>query len=154
MGHLADRILALHGWAALAVVFWLPALEASVFVGVVVPGEIAVLLGGVLAFQHRVGLPAVLAAAIAGAILGDTIGYWVGRRYGRRLRPWCSSCLSAPRRSTWARIGSPTSWPATPSAPPGWQCSRLCTAARGVSRAPVRRRVVMGPHRPADRLTH
>ena len=27
-------------------------------------------------------------------------------------------------------------------------------AARGVSRAPVRRRVVTGPHRPADRLTH
>lgn len=85
MGHLADRILALHGWAALAVVFLLPALEASVFVGVVVPGEIAVLLGGVLAFQHRVSLPAVVAAAIAGAIVGDTIGYLVGRRWGRAI---------------------------------------------------------------------
>jgi hypothetical protein len=38
-GHLADRILALHGWVALAVVFLLPALKASAFVGVVVPGE-------------------------------------------------------------------------------------------------------------------
>jgi hypothetical protein len=46
MGHLADRILALHGWAALAIVFLLPALEASAFVGVVFSGEIAVLLGG------------------------------------------------------------------------------------------------------------
>jgi len=154
MDNIARHILGLPGWAALVIVFAVPLLESSAFVGFVFPGEIAVLLGGVLAFQHRVGLPAVLAAAIAGAILGDTIGYWVGRRYGRRLRPWCSSCLSAPRRSTWARIGSPTSWPATPSAPPGWQCSRHCTAARGVSRAPVRRRVVMGPHRPADRLTH
>jgi undecaprenyl-diphosphatase len=85
MGHLADRILALHGWAALAVVFLLPALEASVFVGVVVPGEIAVLLGGVLAFQHRVSLPAVVAAAICGAIIGDTVGYLVGRRWGRAI---------------------------------------------------------------------
>jgi membrane protein DedA with SNARE-associated domain/membrane-associated phospholipid phosphatase len=85
MGHLADRILALHGWAALLVVFLLPALEASVFVGVVVPGEIAVLLGGVLAFQHRVSLPAVIAAAICGAIGGDTIGYLVGRRWGRTI---------------------------------------------------------------------
>jgi len=85
MGHLADRILALHGWAALAIVFLLPALEASVFVGVVVPGEIAVLLGGVLAFQHRVSLPAVLAAAICGAIVGDTVGYLVGRRWGRAI---------------------------------------------------------------------
>jgi undecaprenyl-diphosphatase len=85
MGHLADRILALHGWAVVAVVFLLPALEASVFVGVIVPGEIAVLLGGVLAFQHRVSLPTVLAAAIAGAIVGDTIGYLVGRRWGRTI---------------------------------------------------------------------
>ena len=85
MGHLADRILALHGWAALAIVFLLPALEASVFLGVVVPGEIAVLLGGVLAFQHRVSLPAVLAAAIAGAVTGDTVGYLVGRRWGRTI---------------------------------------------------------------------
>ena len=85
MGHLAERILALHGWVALLIVFLAPALEASAFVGVVFPGEIAVLLGGVLAFQHRVPLPAVLAAAIGGAIIGDSAGYLVGRRWGRRL---------------------------------------------------------------------
>lgn len=49
------------------------------------PGEIAVLLGGVLAAQHRVAFWQVLVAAIAGAVLGDTIGYAVGRRWGRRL---------------------------------------------------------------------
>jgi undecaprenyl-diphosphatase len=82
---IARHILGLNGWAALAIVFALPLLEASAFVGVVFPGEIAVLLGGVLAFQHRVSLTAVLVAAISGAIIGDTIGYWVGRRFGRRL---------------------------------------------------------------------
>jgi len=81
----AERILDLHGWAALALVFLLPALESSAFIGFLFPGEIAVLLGGVLAFEHRVGLPAVIAAAIAGAVVGDTIGYLVGRRYGRRI---------------------------------------------------------------------
>jgi membrane protein YqaA with SNARE-associated domain len=65
--------------------FVVPLLESSAFVGFVFPGEIAVLLGGVLAFQHRVSLPAVLAAAIAGAVIGDTVGYAVGHRYGRRL---------------------------------------------------------------------
>ena len=85
MSRIAESILALHGWAALAVVFALPALEASAFVGILVPGELAVLLGGVLAFQHRVTLPAVLAAAICGAIIGDGIGYLVGRRWGCRL---------------------------------------------------------------------
>ena len=82
---IARHILGLPGWAALVIVFAVPLLESSAFVGFVFPGEIAVLLGGVLAFQHRVSLAAVLVAAIAGAILGDTIGYWVGRRYGRRL---------------------------------------------------------------------
>ncbi len=81
----ARHILGLHGVAALAIVFAVPLLESSAFVGFVFPGEIAVLLGGVLAVQHRVPLPAVLAAAIGGAILGDTIGYWIGHRYGRRL---------------------------------------------------------------------
>jgi undecaprenyl-diphosphatase len=81
----ADHILQLHGAAALAVVFLLPALESSAFVGFIFPGEIAVLLGGVLASQHRVSLGAVIAAAVVGAVVGDAIGYVVGRRYGRRL---------------------------------------------------------------------
>ena len=85
MSHLAEGILHLHGWVALAVIFALPALESSVFLGFVFPGEVAVLLGGVLAFQHRVSLPAAIAAAVAGAIIGDTIGYEVGKHFGRRL---------------------------------------------------------------------
>jgi undecaprenyl-diphosphatase len=82
---LADHILGLHGIAAAAVVFGLPALEASAFLGFLVPGEIAVLLGGVLAYQHRLSLPVALLAAIAGAIIGDSIGYEVGKHHGRRI---------------------------------------------------------------------
>jgi len=66
-------------------VFALPALEASAFLGFVFPGEIAVLLGGVLAFEHRISLPAAIIAAVAGAIIGDSIGYLIGRLWGRRL---------------------------------------------------------------------
>jgi membrane protein DedA with SNARE-associated domain/membrane-associated phospholipid phosphatase len=85
MSHLADHILHLHGWVALAVIFAVPALESSAFLGFVFPGEVAVLLGGVLAFQHRVSLPAAIAAAVLGAIIGDTVGYEVGKHVGRRL---------------------------------------------------------------------
>ena len=85
MGHVLDGILRLPPPLALALVFLLPALEASAFVGVVVPGEIGVILGGVLANQHKLPLAAVLAAGILGAIIGDTIGYVVGERYGERL---------------------------------------------------------------------
>src|SRR5437870_2386699 len=82
---LSDAILHLHGSVALAIVFLVPALEASAFLGFIFPGEIAVLLGGVLASQGRVSLVAVIAAAVLGAIVGDSIGYLVGRRWGRSL---------------------------------------------------------------------
>src|ERR1700712_1214077 len=70
---------------ALALVFLLPALEASAFVGILLPGEIGVILGGVLANQHKLPLAAVLVAGIAGAVIGDSLGYWVGMRYGETL---------------------------------------------------------------------
>jgi undecaprenyl-diphosphatase len=85
MGRVLEGILNLPPWLALALVFLLPALEASAFVGVLLPGEIGVILGGVLANQHKLSLTAVLIAAIAGAIIGDSIGYFVGKRYGEAL---------------------------------------------------------------------
>lgn len=85
MGHLADHILGLRGWVALVVIFAVPALESSAFLGFIFPGEVAVLLGGVLAFQHKVSLPAAIAAAVGGAIIGDSIGFEVGRKWGRRV---------------------------------------------------------------------
>ncbi|MCW2829261.1 MAG: Dolichyl-phosphate beta-D-mannosyltransferase, partial [Marmoricola sp.] len=82
---LAAHLLNLPVWVVLAVVFLVPALESSAFVGFVFPGEVALVLGGVVASQGRVSVFAVLAAGIAGAILGDSVGYLVGRRFGRRL---------------------------------------------------------------------
>jgi membrane protein DedA with SNARE-associated domain/membrane-associated phospholipid phosphatase/GT2 family glycosyltransferase len=81
----AAHLLALPAWVALLAVFALPALEASAFVGFVFPGEIALVLGGVVAYQGRVSLAAVLAAGVLGAVVGDSVGYAVGRRYGRSL---------------------------------------------------------------------
>lgn len=85
LGGVTDSILHLHGWVALVIVFVVPALEASAFLGFVFPGEIAALLGGVLAYQGRISLPAAIAAAVLGAIIGDSIGYLIGRRWGRRM---------------------------------------------------------------------
>ncbi|QNN53295.1 bifunctional DedA family/phosphatase PAP2 family protein [Nocardioides mesophilus] len=85
MTTLANHILALPGWVALLVVFAVPALESSAFVGFLFPGEIALILGGVLAFEGRVPLAAVLVAGMVGAVVGDSVGYAVGSAYGRRL---------------------------------------------------------------------
>jgi undecaprenyl-diphosphatase len=82
---IVDWILHLHGWVALLIVFAVPALEASAFLGFLFPGEIAVLMGGVLVFEHRMSLPAAILAAVLGAIIGDSVGYFVGRRWGHDI---------------------------------------------------------------------
>jgi membrane-associated protein len=85
MGQLIEALLSSSGWVALVVLFALPALEAPAFLGLVLPGELALLLGGVLASQGRVPLSAALAVGVAGAVAGDSAGYWIGRRWGSRL---------------------------------------------------------------------
>jgi membrane protein DedA with SNARE-associated domain/membrane-associated phospholipid phosphatase len=85
MSSLIEHILSLSGWLALLIVFAVPALESSAFLGFFFPGETALILGGVLASYGRVSLWAVLLAGISGAIIGDSVGYLVGREYGRRL---------------------------------------------------------------------
>jgi membrane protein DedA with SNARE-associated domain len=85
MGQLAEGLLSLSGWAALAFLFLLPALEAPAFLGLVLPGELALLLGGVLAHEDRIPLGAALAVGVAGAVTGDSAGYWIGRCWGPRL---------------------------------------------------------------------
>jgi len=85
VSHLIDRLLGLPPPLVLALVFLLPALEASAFVGLIFPGEIAILLGGVLANEHKLSLWLVIVAGSLGAVLGDTVGYEVGRHFGDRL---------------------------------------------------------------------
>jgi membrane-associated protein len=82
MALLSGTILRLVGPLVLVVVFALPALEASTLLGLVVPGELALVLGGVLAHQGRVPLSA---AGVAGAVAGDSLGYAVGHAVGERL---------------------------------------------------------------------
>jgi membrane-associated protein len=85
MSGLVEHILRLPSWIALLVVFAMPALEASTFLGFIFPGEIACLLGGVLAFESKVSLVLVIVVAIAGAVIGDSVGFAVGYKYGDAL---------------------------------------------------------------------
>src|SRR5436190_9650790 len=85
LSSIPDLILGLPSGVALLIVFLMPALEASAFLGFLFPGEIAVILGGVLASQGRFPLVAAIAAAVIGAFVGDSVGYAIGRKYGRRL---------------------------------------------------------------------
>ncbi|BAZ43955.1 SNARE associated Golgi protein [Chondrocystis sp. NIES-4102] len=53
--------------------------------GIPLPGETIVIVGGFLAGSGELNYWWVLASAIAGAALGDNFGYWVGRSGGWQL---------------------------------------------------------------------
>jgi undecaprenyl-diphosphatase len=82
MDRFIQLFFAIPAPVALGAVFLLTCAEASLFFGFVIPGEIAVVLGGVLASRGSVPLAGVIAAAVGGAILGDFFGFSIGRRYG------------------------------------------------------------------------
>lgn len=59
--------------------------EAAVFIGFVLPGETAVLLGGFLASQAHLDIVALVIVVVVSAVVGDTVGFEVGKRYGPRI---------------------------------------------------------------------
>jgi len=83
-GALTDLSATLGGWTY-ALVAGLAFLETGAFVGLVAPGETAIVLGGVVAAQGDVSLPLMLLAAWLAAALGDLASYALGRRLGRRF---------------------------------------------------------------------
>jgi membrane protein DedA with SNARE-associated domain len=85
-GWLGNHLMVCGSWGALLGIMLLPALEAALpMLGIAVPGQTAVVVGGMLARQGRVPLIAVLAAALAGAVIGNAAGFSAGRRWNSRL---------------------------------------------------------------------
>jgi membrane protein DedA with SNARE-associated domain len=83
-GALTDLSETLGAWTY-ALVAALAFLETGAFVGLVAPGETAIVLGGVVAAQGDVSLPAMILVAWSAAALGDLASLLLGRRLGRRF---------------------------------------------------------------------
>jgi membrane protein DedA with SNARE-associated domain len=86
VGGLLDSAASLASPWAYVVLGLLAAAESAAFVGLAIPGETAMLLGGVLASRGRVSLGVMMAAGAIGAVVGDSIGYEIGRVAGRPLK--------------------------------------------------------------------
>jgi membrane-associated protein len=82
---LANGLVHLSGWIAYLVIAALVFGETAVFVGFVLPGEISVVLGGVLASRGHLSLPLLILIVVTAAIAGPIVGYEIGRRMGDRL---------------------------------------------------------------------
>jgi membrane-associated protein len=60
--------------------------EDALFVGFVIPGETAAVVGGAMSALGVLQYPIVLAIVIVAAILGDQVGYRIGHHLGPRLK--------------------------------------------------------------------
>ncbi|MFE3190166.1 DedA family protein [Nocardia sp. NPDC059240] len=85
MNSLLHRILDIAPIWVYLVVTLLVFVEDAIFVGFVIPGETAAVLGGVAASQGHVVLGVMIVLVVAAAILGDSVGYEVGKHVGPRL---------------------------------------------------------------------
>jgi membrane-associated protein len=85
--HLANWLVESHlaPWLFL-LLLGLAFAEAALLVGFVLPGETALLLGGVLCAAGVFPLPAFLVAAVVAAALGDSTGYGIGHHFGVRIK--------------------------------------------------------------------
>ena len=68
-----------------ALVGGLAFLETGAFVGLIAPGETAVVLGGVVAAQGEVDIALMLVLVWIAAAAGDFVSFLLGRRLGRRF---------------------------------------------------------------------
>jgi membrane protein DedA with SNARE-associated domain len=59
--------------------------ERSILIGLFVPGDVILALGGIYAARGALDLWAVILIGGVGAMCGESIGYWLGRRYGLSL---------------------------------------------------------------------
>ncbi|WP_328911735.1 MULTISPECIES: DedA family protein [unclassified Streptomyces] len=85
MHTVTDWLSRASGPAVYAVVAALVFCEDALFFGFVLPGETAVVLGGVVANQGRISVYWLAALVVLAAVAGDSVGYEVGRRYGSRI---------------------------------------------------------------------
>jgi undecaprenyl-diphosphatase len=85
VANVLDALAGLPAPLVVGAVFVLAMLETAAFAGLAVPGEMTVVIGGVVASQGRINVVVMAAAATLGAIVGDSVGFYFGRRLGTKV---------------------------------------------------------------------
>ncbi|MGO4588167.1 DedA family protein [Paenarthrobacter sp. 2TAF44] len=85
MQSLFDGLLNASPLVVMCIVFALVFAEDALFIGFVIPGETAAVVGGVFASRGDLPLWGMILVVISAAILGDTVGYEIGKHLGPRV---------------------------------------------------------------------
>jgi membrane-associated protein len=75
----------LSGGVAIGLIAALVFGETAVFLGFVLPGEAAVVFGGVLASRGHLSLPVLMVVVVLAAVIGPLVGFEIGKRLGPRM---------------------------------------------------------------------
>jgi membrane protein DedA with SNARE-associated domain len=62
--------------------------EGAFFLGLVTPGELAVVTGGILASRGHLEMTVLLGVVVFATIAGNATGFYAGRRWGGRMLGW------------------------------------------------------------------
>ena len=60
--------------------------EAAILIGMVLPGETALLVAGVFCAHHKLNLWVMIVVAVLCAVAGDSVGFEFGKKFGPPLR--------------------------------------------------------------------
>lgn len=82
---LTTALTHMNGWVAIGLIAALVFGETAIFLGFVLPGEAAVVFGGVLASRGHLSLPVLIGVVVVTAVTGPLVGYEIGKRMGDRL---------------------------------------------------------------------
>ena len=82
---LTSALEQMNSWLAIGLIAALVFGETAIFLGFVLPGEAAVVLGGVLASRGHISLAILIPVVVVAAVTGPMVGYEIGRRLGGRL---------------------------------------------------------------------
>lgn len=85
MQSLFDGLLHASPLVVICIVFALVFAEDALFIGFVIPGETAAVVGGVFASRGDIPLWGMILVVITAAIIGDTVGYEIGKHLGPRI---------------------------------------------------------------------
>lgn len=85
MSGVIDEILGVSPVLAYTLVACFVFAEDALFIGFVIPGETAAVLGGVVASRGEVQLGLMMTLVILSAVVGDSVGYEVGKHLGPRI---------------------------------------------------------------------
>ncbi|WP_322520711.1 DedA family protein [Guyparkeria halophila] len=62
--------------------------EAAFFLGFFTPGEVAVVIGGILASRGQIEMGPLLGVVVSATLMGNATGFYIGRRWGTRMLQW------------------------------------------------------------------